>query len=300
MERLTHSIAAIAVFCLGTTSFGLCTPSGPPPYTLTPPEYWYWNTSTCSYQEINGQSPVIIDTKGIGFQFTDPTKGDYVTFDLKGDGSYKKFSWPKQGSGNAWLVLDRDGDGVIKNGTELFGNFTPHSDGGVPNYPKPNGFLALDWYDQPQQGGDGNAIIDKRDAIWPKLKLWIDTHCYKTPDTPCQSLPQELYTLESEGVTSISMVWNTVSTMPAGTPAATKNGWTVYGPMGGPTDLVGNEYVFYTLLNPDAEKTPRDEKGQVCCDLHQKSHDGRWAIDVYLNYIQYHLPAAGRDDHSIY
>ena len=44
--------------------------------------------------------------------------------------------------------------------------------------------------------------------------------------------------------------------------------------------------MFYTVLNPDAETILKDDKGNVCCELHKKSHDGRWAIDVYLKYIQ--------------
>lgn len=209
-------------------------------------------------------SPVVIDTTGKGFHFTNPAKGDYVSFDIKGDGTLVKLSWPEHGSGNAWLVLDRDGDGLIKDGKELFGNYTPHSSPpNYPNYPNPNGFVALDWYDQPAQGGDMNLILDKRDAIWPRLKLWIDDHCYKTPDLPCVSQPYELHTLESLGVNSISLVWD----------GARK------------TDAVGNVFRFKTMLNPDAETTPVDDKGQRCCDLHQTSHDGRLAYDVFLQSV---------------
>jgi hypothetical protein len=220
-----------------------------------------WDTTLCQW--VQDPSPVIVDTTNKGLHFTDPAKGEYVSFDMQGNGVYLKVSWPQHGSGNAWLALDRDGDGMIKDGTELFGNFTPHSDGGVPNHPNPNGFLALDWYDQPAQGGDMNLILDKRDAIWPKLRLWIDEHCYKQPDTPCRSRPDELHTLESKGVTSISLVWA----------ASVK------------TDAVGNQFKFNTVLNPEAETTPIDERGQYCCDLHQRSKDGRLAYDVFLKTV---------------
>ena len=43
-------------------------------------------------------APIIVDTKGVGFHFTDPAKGDYVSFDLKGDGRLMKVSWPQAGS----------------------------------------------------------------------------------------------------------------------------------------------------------------------------------------------------------
>ncbi len=244
----------------------VCTPPGPPPYNNGPNgAYWQWDTSTCSWILPNGASPIVIDTKGTGFKFTDPDRPNgYVSFDLTGDGTMMRISWPKHGSGNAWLALDVDGDGVIKNGKELFGNYTAHADADVPNYPNPNGFNALAWYDKVAMGGDTNLIIDKRDAVWKTLRLWIDEHCYKYPDSPCQSDPSELHTLESMGVTSISLVWS----------ATLK------------TDAVGNQFKYYAVLNPEAETTPKDAQGNSCCELHKKSKDGRLAYDVFLKVKQ--------------
>ena len=206
----------------------------------------------------------MIDTKNAGFVFTDPTQGQYVTFDMRGDGAYEKLSWPKHGSGNAWLVYDRDGDGVIKDGTELFGNFTPHSDGGVPNNKSANGFLALGWYDHAAQGGNFDLILDKRDVIWQKLRLWIDEHCYLTPDAPCQSRPDELHTLESVNITSLSLVYG----------------------YSAKTDSIGNRFEFYAVVNPEAENIHKDIHGNSCCDLHQRSKDGRLMYDVFLKTVQ--------------
>jgi len=200
-----------------------------------------------------------VDTTGKGFQFTDPNT-DYVTFDLKGDGTLGQYSWPKHGSGNAWLVYDRNGDGVIDSGQELFGNFTPHSDGGVANHPSPNGFLALAWYDQPAQGGNMDLTIDKRDTIWPHLKLWIDNHCYLTPNVKCVAAADELYGLEVKGVRSISLVYG----------------------VSPKTDQYGNRFRFSAVVNPTVHDTPIDDKGQSCCDLHQTSRDGRLMYDVFL------------------
>ena len=245
-------------------------------------------------------SLVIIDTNGTGFHFTDPTRGEYVSFDLKGDGKLMKVSWPKAGSGNMWLVLVEP-SGTVTNGQQLFGNNSPHSDADLPNYPKPNGFNALNWWDRPQQGGAGHLIIGSQDKVYAglpdgrRLMLWDASDCLKERDTACVSKPGELHALSSKGIRSISGVWGGVSAdnIPKGTPLLVKNGWQQYGSVGGIEDIVGNQYVFYTLLNPDVADEPVNAlgeevnaKGESCCDEHQKSHDGRWAIDVYLKSIQ--------------
>ena len=243
------------------SSWSSCpTPVGSPPGPPDEGMQWSWSYTTCNWIQVPNNSPIVIDTTKRGFKFSDVNKGAYVSFDIRGDGTLQKLSWPVAGSGNAWLVYDRDDDGVIKDGTELFGNFTPHSDGGVANHPEPNGFLALAWYDQPAQGGDGNLILDKRDAIWKKLRLWIDGHCYKTPNLKCQSLPQEIFTLESKNITSISLVYSANDKI----------------------DSVGNKFRLSAVLNPEVETTPIDERGNSCCDLHQRSKDGRLIYDVWL------------------
>ncbi len=111
----------------------LCEPTGPPPYcngTGTSGCSYTWSYTTCQWvpsQPTTTGSPILIDTAKTGFALSNPMKGQYVTFDLQGNGKPIKLSWPVEGSGNAWLAYDRDGDGVIKDGTELFGNYSPHS-----------------------------------------------------------------------------------------------------------------------------------------------------------------------------
>ncbi len=107
-----------------------------------------------------------------------------------------------------------------------------------------------------------NLIIDKRDAIWPRLRLWIDDHCYKDPEKPCAALPGELFTLEDKGIRSLSLVYS---------------GDVKF-------DAYGNEFKYYAVVNPEAHDTPRDEEGNSCCVLHQKSKDPQHRVmyDVYL------------------
>ncbi|HEY2499127.1 MAG TPA: hypothetical protein VGK24_18865 [Candidatus Angelobacter sp.] len=138
------------------------------------------------------QSPIIIDTEGEGFALTAAAGG--VLFDMTGDGHPNQIAWTAPGSHNAFLVLDRNGDGVISSGAEMFGNFTSQ-----PSSAHPNGFLALAVYDDPANGGNGDGIIDARDQIFSKLRLWVDAN----HDGICQ--PGELHLLPDMGVYSISL-----------------------------------------------------------------------------------------------
>jgi hypothetical protein len=135
-------------------------------------------------------SPILLDLAGDGFTLTGRANG--VRFDLNGDGQKEQVSWTALGDDDdAWLALDRDGDGLISSGRELFGSFTHQPPSG-----EPNGFLALRLLD-----ADNDGQITAEDPSFAALRLWVDANHDGI------SQPAELRTLVSQGVSSINTAY---------------------------------------------------------------------------------------------
>lgn len=115
-------------------------------------------------------SPIIFDVDGRGYHLTGPRQG--VLFDIVGKGVRSWVAWPAEGSTNAWLVLDRNGNGLIDNIKEMFGNRTVQPP--PPLGQKRNGFLALAVFDTPREGGNWDGVLDARDVAFTRLRLWQD------------------------------------------------------------------------------------------------------------------------------
>lgn len=134
------------------------------------------------------QSPIILDTDGNG-KIDLTSVEDGVQFDLDGDGRKEQVAWSaaKGKDTDSWLVLDRNKNGQIDSGKELFGN----------QHGKANGYEELKQFD-----GNKDGVIDAKDAVYQTLKMWQD----RNHDGVSQA--DEMVTLDKAGVESINLAYN--------------------------------------------------------------------------------------------
>jgi hypothetical protein len=147
----------------------------------------YCEGSTC----VGHPSPILIDLENDGIHLTG--LDDPVWFDIDADGTLDLLSWTDRSEG--LLALDRNGNGTIDNGGELFGNVTRLSNNTNPL----NGYQALAELDSLTFGGNGDGHLDAADRAFDSLMLWID----RNHDGISQ--PEELQTTHQAGLLRIDL-----------------------------------------------------------------------------------------------
>jgi hypothetical protein len=108
-------------------------------------------------------SPLIVDLRGDGFALTNKEKG--VFFDIEASGAKAKIGWTQGNSDEAFIALDRNANGIIDDGSELFGTATMRLNGLLAA----NGFDALVDLDT-----NADRLINQYDESFADLVLWLD------------------------------------------------------------------------------------------------------------------------------
>ena len=142
--------------------------------------------NTAAYAALDVSTPIILDLNGDGVRTLSIADG--VKFDIFGDGQAVNTGWVSGGDG--LLVLDRNHDGAINDGSELFGSSTKLANGERAS----DGYAALRELDTNSDG-----VISSADAAYADLRIWVDSNSDGISETG------ETKTLESLGIASINV-----------------------------------------------------------------------------------------------
>jgi len=162
-----------------------CAPDPPPP----PPTGCGSNGLPCEQSE---SCPLILDLNGDGIRTTG--LDDPVHFWIDLNGRTETTAWTNPATEEAFLWTDLNHDHLAQV-TELFGSRMRASHGDY----HANGFEALDTYDRPELGGNGDGRITQSDSIWARLKLWVD----RNHDGISQ--PTEISVLSSHRIVALNL-----------------------------------------------------------------------------------------------
>ena len=135
--------------------------------------------------------PIIIDFDGGEIALS----AGPVTFDIDGNGTAEDLTWLAEDTGDFILALDRNKNGLIDDGKELFGSGTPLNDG----YISPHGFAAIEELDNPAYGGNGDGFLNAADRDFHRLLLWNDRNMNAVSES------WEIHKASSQGLVSIDL-----------------------------------------------------------------------------------------------
>lgn len=116
-------------------------------------EFYEKHSETLKFEEMHFLDPLVIQYDCNSTAFDSLSESMCFNFDINSDGTKKEL--PLLKDGNGFLVLDKNSNGTIDDGTELFGPATN------------DGFGELGQYDE-----DGNNWIDENDPIFEDLRIW--------------------------------------------------------------------------------------------------------------------------------
>ena len=137
-------------------------------------------------------TPLVLDLNGDGITTQSISAG--TEFDLLAGGRKIHTGWVSGGDG--LLVLDRNHDGVINDGSELFGEATRLSSGETAA----NGYIALSAMDS-----NGDDFITKADSEFSALRVWVDANADGVSEAG------EIRTLDSLGIAKLDLAATTSS-----------------------------------------------------------------------------------------
>ncbi len=147
-----------------------------------------------SAQTTRRVDPLILDLDGDGVETTNVKDGAY--FDHDGNGFAEQTGWVSSDDG--LLVMDRNNNGTIDNGKEIFGDQTILQNGQRAT----DGFQALAELDSNSDG-----VIDVNDTAFSNLRIWQDV------DGDGYSAADELFTLQEVGIQSINVAHTDTNTL---------------------------------------------------------------------------------------
>jgi hypothetical protein len=146
--------------------------------------------STTQIGSMSLSSPIILDLNGDGISTLSVQNG--TRFDLSADGSSVQTGWVAPSDG--LLVLDRNQDGVINDGSELFGTSTTLQ----------NGSKAIDGYQAlAELDSNKDGVINSQDTSFSKLGVWVDSN------SDAQTGSGELKSMSDLSITQLNLATNT-------------------------------------------------------------------------------------------
>ena len=141
-------------------------------------------------------SPIVLDLSGGAMVSTISPNDSHVKFDLDANGIQDNTGWISGKSG--LLAIDRNGNGKIDDGSELFGEATDLV--GQPGKKAANGYAAMAQFDTNHDG-----VLNAQDRIWNKLVVWVDAN------GDGKSQPIEMKTMKQLGINKIEVNFTEVA-----------------------------------------------------------------------------------------